>query len=170
MSGAASIFTGVGSGFFGVMIQSANRVTVQGVTSNTSGGSALYALSSYNIKVYNNDFSNFCYLGAYGRGIACQEGISIVSVDTFDVSGNLVHDARQTGSSVQPGGGRVMACLKDKQSELSPACQAALPVMERCAQEVKSACGAAGKRGMRECLRSQSDKISPECRSLAPQR
>ena len=69
-----------------------------------------------------------------------------------------------------PGGGRVMACLKDKQSELSPACQAALPVMERCAQEVKSACGAAGKRGMRECLRSQSDKISPECRSLAPQR
>ena len=93
------------SGFFGVMIQAANRVTVQGVTSNTSGGSALYALSSYNIKVYNNDFSNFCYLGAYGRGIACQEGISIVSVDTFDVAGNLVHDARQTGSSVQPGGG-----------------------------------------------------------------
>jgi len=45
-----------------------------------------------------------------------------------------------------------------------------VPVMERCAQEVKSACGAAGKRGMRECLRSQADKISPECRSLAPQR
>ncbi|MCC6927589.1 MAG: right-handed parallel beta-helix repeat-containing protein [Gemmatimonadaceae bacterium] len=93
------------SGFFGVMIQSANRVTVQGVTSTTSGASALYALSSYNIKVYNNDFSNFCYLGAYGRGITCQEGISIVSVDTFDVAENLVHDARQTGSSVQPGGG-----------------------------------------------------------------
>ena len=79
-------------------------------------------------------------------------------------------DAKKFCASVQPGGGRVMACLKDKQSELSPACQAALPVMERCAQEVKSACGAAGKRGMRECLRAQSDKISPECRSLAPQR
>ena len=60
--------------------------------------------------------------------------------------------------------------LKDKQAELSPACQATLPVMERCAQEVKSACGATAKRGMRECLRSQSDKISPDCRSLAPQR
>jgi hypothetical protein len=79
-------------------------------------------------------------------------------------------DAKKFCASVQPGGGRVMACLKDKQTELSPACQTALPVMERCAQEVKSACGAAGKRGMRECLRAPSDKISPECRSLAPQR
>ena len=79
-------------------------------------------------------------------------------------------DAKKYCASVQPGGGRVMGCLKDKQSELSPACQAALPVMERCAQEVKSACGATGKRGLRECLRSQSEKISPECRSLAPQR
>jgi len=79
-------------------------------------------------------------------------------------------DAKKLCASVQPGGGRLMACLKDKQSELSPACQATLPVMERCAQEVKSACGTTGKRGLRECLRSQSDKISPECRSLAPQR
>lgn len=79
-------------------------------------------------------------------------------------------DAKKFCASVQPGGGRVMTCLKEKQAELSPACQTTLPVMERCAQEVKSACGAAGKRGMRECLRSQPDKISPECRSLAPQR
>lgn len=87
-----------------------------------------------------------------------------------DAPGACRDDAKKFCTSVQPGGGRVMGCLKDKQSELSPACQAALPVMERCAQEVKSACGAAGKRGMRECLRSQADKISPECRSLAPQR
>lgn len=79
-------------------------------------------------------------------------------------------DAKRLCTSVQPGGGRVMGCLKDKQAELSPACRTALPVMERCAQEVKSACAATGKRGLRECLRSQSDKISPECRNLAPQR
>jgi len=85
-------------------------------------------------------------------------------------SGACRDDAKKFCASVQPGGGRLMACLQDKQSGLSPACQAALPVMERCAQEVKSACGATGKRGLRECLRSQSDKISPECRSLAPQR
>lgn len=85
-------------------------------------------------------------------------------------AGTCRDDAKKHCASVQPGGGRLMTCLKDKQSELSPACQAALPVMERCAQEVKSACGTTGKRGMRECLRSQSDKISPECRSLAPQR
>jgi hypothetical protein len=85
-------------------------------------------------------------------------------------SGACRDDTKKFCASVQPGGGRVMGCLKGKQSELSPACQAALPVMERCAQEVKSACGAAGKRGMRECLRTQSDKISPECRNLAPQR
>ena len=88
-----------------------------------------------------------------------------------DASGGACRDdAKKFCASVQPGGGRVLGCLKDKQAELSPACQTALPVMERCSQEVKSACGAAGKRGMRECLRSQSDKISPECRSLAPQR
>ena len=80
-------------------------------------------------------------------------------------------DTKKLCPAVRPGGGRVLACLKDRQADLSPACQAALPVMQRCAQEIQSACGAGtGRRDMRSCLRSQADKISPECRGLAPQR
>ena len=108
MSSSNVVVTGLAlrnSGFFGVMIDRSRDVTVRGNSSATSGGSALFALSSVHVNVHTNDFSNFCYLGANGRGIPCQEGVSIVSVDTFDVSGNSVHDARQNGAQVQPGGG-----------------------------------------------------------------
>lgn len=93
------------SGFFGVMIDRSSRVLVQQVSTVTSAASALYAANSYAVTVGSNDFADFCKLGQNARGIPCQEGVSIVSVDTFDVTGNSVHDARQNGSLVQPGGG-----------------------------------------------------------------
>ncbi len=79
-------------------------------------------------------------------------------------------DARKLCSAVQPGGGRIMACLKQHESELSAACQTALPVLERCSREVQSLCGSAGPREMRACLRDNAAKLSAECRALAPAR
>jgi hypothetical protein len=79
-------------------------------------------------------------------------------------------DTKRLCASVQPGRGRVMACLQQHEADLSAGCKSALPVMQRCAQDVKAACAGAGKRGMRECVRNQSDKLSPECKTLAPQR
>lgn len=73
-------------------------------------------------------------------------------------------DAHKHCAGERPGGGRVLGCLKQHESELSAACQAALPALQRCAQEVKSVCGGSSRREMRECLRSHADQLSPECR------
>ncbi|MGD9835231.1 MAG: hypothetical protein AB7U92_20955 [Piscinibacter sp.] len=76
-------------------------------------------------------------------------------------------DARKLCPGARPGGGRVLGCLKEREAELSAGCQAALPTLQRCAQEVKTVCGNSSQREMRECLRSRADQLSAECR---PQR
>jgi hypothetical protein len=73
-------------------------------------------------------------------------------------------DAKKVCTGVQPGGGRVLICLKQHEAELSPDCKAALPTLEQCAKELQSACGDSGRRGLRACVRKNADKISPECR------
>lgn len=79
-------------------------------------------------------------------------------------------DIRTLCSSVKPGGGRALACLKQHESELSAACKTALPTLERCAVELKAVCGDAGRREARSCMRDNADKLSAECRQLAPAR
>jgi Cysteine rich repeat len=80
-------------------------------------------------------------------------------------------DARQLCASVQPGGGRAVACLKEHEAELSASCKAALPTLERCSAEVRSLCGtASAPRELRSCLRSNAAKLSPECRQALPAR
>jgi hypothetical protein len=81
-------------------------------------------------------------------------------------------DGRKFCASVQPGGGRAIACLKEHEGELSAACKAALPTLERCAQEVQSLCGSSSgsPRELRSCLRDNAAKLSPECRAMRPSR
>lgn len=80
-------------------------------------------------------------------------------------------DARKFCASVQPGGGRAIACLKQREGELSPTCKAALPMLERCRQEVQTLCGDGGKpRELRSCLRDNAGKLSAECRASLPTR
>jgi Cysteine rich repeat len=73
-------------------------------------------------------------------------------------------DVRKLCPGARPGGGRVLGCLKEREAELSADCKAALPALQRCAQEVKTVCGSQGRRELRECLRSKSDQFSAECR------
>lgn len=73
-------------------------------------------------------------------------------------------DARKHCPGARPGGGRVLGCLKQHEAELSAACRAALPTLQRCAQDVKTVCGTQGRRELRECLRSRVDQLSAECR------
>lgn len=80
-------------------------------------------------------------------------------------------DARKFCASVQPGGGRAVACLKEHEVDLSPACKAALPTLEKCRAEVQALCGSGGKpRELRSCLRENAGKLSPECRAARPSR
>jgi hypothetical protein len=74
-------------------------------------------------------------------------------------------DARKFCASVQPGGGRAVACLKEHEGELTPACKAALPTLERCREEVQTVCGNGKPRELRRCLRDNAAKLSPECRA-----
>jgi len=78
-------------------------------------------------------------------------------------------DTKKLCAGMQPGGGRVMACLTQHESELSPDCKAVLPTLQQCAQQVQSLCGNTGdRREMRECLRSHADQFSPQCRRRQP--
>ena len=72
--------------------------------------------------------------------------------------------------SVQPGDGRVAACLKQHESELSPACQAAMSTIAECSQQVKTICGAAaaGRSALRECMKSHANEFSASCRAAMP--
>ena len=78
-------------------------------------------------------------------------------------------DAQKLCAGAKPGGGRVMACLKQHEAELSPAtarlrCRRCSNARRRCR---RSAAGS-GRRDMRECLRSHADQLSPECRGRQP--
>lgn len=72
-------------------------------------------------------------------------------------------DATQLCPGVQPGGGRVLACLKQHEAELSSGCKAALPRIAQCAAQVQQVCGNGGSREMRSCLKAHRDELSAAC-------
>jgi len=98
--------------------------------------------------------------------VALALGLAAASTFAADAAGPQAcrADAKKVCAGTQPGGGRVLACLKEHEAELSPDCKAALPTLQQCAHELQSACGDSGRRGLRECVRKNADKISPECR------
>ena len=70
--------------------------------------------------------------------------------------------------SVQPGGGRIVECLKQHEAELAPACKATLGTVDACGPEVKKICGeqAAGQPGaVRECMKEHAKEFSAACRA-----
>lgn len=101
-------------------------------------------------------------------------GLLAASVPGFATDGSPAHacrdDVRQHCSKVKPGGGRALACLEQHASELSASCQAVLPTLKRCGQEMKTLCGDSSPREARSCLRNNADKLSAECRSLGATR
>jgi Cysteine rich repeat len=77
-------------------------------------------------------------------------------------------DALKLCASVQPGGGRVAACLRENESKLSSPCQAQLGKIEVCAAEVKKLCPQAkGEGELRQCLTGKRAELSAECRAAA---
>lgn len=92
-------------------------------------------------------------LGAHAQGIgmgqACQA------------------DAAKLCPGVQPGGGRVLACLKQHEAELSAGCQAALPRLSQCAAQVQQLCGQGKPREMRSCLKEHREALGAACQGGA---
>jgi hypothetical protein len=81
-------------------------------------------------------------------------------------------DVEQFCSQVQPGEGRILACLKEHQSQLQPACQEKLPQWEKfqqmkqtCQADREKYCGQATHKEMRECMKQNHDLLSEQCRA-----
>jgi Cysteine rich repeat len=75
-------------------------------------------------------------------------------------------DAQKLCASTSPGGGRIAACLRENEAQLSPGCQAQLGRLEACAAEVKQLCPQAqGEGALRQCARAKRSEISEGCRA-----
>lgn len=73
---------------------------------------------------------------------------------------------------VTPGEGRVLACLRQHQDQISADCKASLETAQACADQARQLCGGGGDEGkapdrkaMRECLQQQREALSASCRS-----
>jgi Cysteine rich repeat len=77
-------------------------------------------------------------------------------------------DAQQLCPGVQPGGGRIAACLRENEPKLSAGCHAQLGKVEACAAEMKKICPQAqGEAALRACVKEKRGEISAGCRMAA---
>jgi len=77
-------------------------------------------------------------------------------------------DAQKLCPDVQPGGGRIAACLRENESKLSSGCQAQLGKIEACAAETKKLCPQAkGEGELRQCVTDKRAELSAGCRAAA---
>jgi hypothetical protein len=72
--------------------------------------------------------------------------------------------------STQPGGGRIVECLKSHEAELAPACKSALETASTCGPEVKKICGDAKGSALRECVKAHAAEFSESCRATLAKR
>ncbi len=69
-------------------------------------------------------------------------------------------DARKLCRDVEPGGGRIVQCLRSHQAELSPGCAAELGSLERCADQLRRLCGDARGSALRQCAESHKEALA----------
>lgn len=95
-----------------------------------------------------------------------------VARETSPIAQACRDDYAKHCKSVQPGGGRIAACLKQHESELAPACQATMGTISECSEQVKKICGTAAndRNGLRECLKAHASEFSASCRAALPGR
>lgn len=85
-------------------------------------------------------------------------------------------DAEKFCKDIPPGGGRVIACLKSHESELSPACTERLAegkarmerVREACKPDVEKFCKgiSPGDGRIAACLKSHDSELAPACHQI----
>jgi len=89
--------------------------------------------------------------------------------------GPCADDVAKFCKDVQPGGGRIMKCMKEHENELSPACkQHIAQVKERvkeavaaCEDDVMRFCPGVKPGGGRiiHCLKEHQNELSPDCKA-----
>jgi hypothetical protein len=89
--------------------------------------------------------------------------------------GPCAEDIAKVCKDVQPGGGRILKCMKEHENELSPACKQHVAQMKEKAKEAKQACQddvmmfckdvQPGHGRILKCLKEHENELSPDCKS-----
>jgi hypothetical protein len=106
---------------------------------------------------------------------ACRDKLALARLRAEELSRACLPDVRRFCQGVPPGKGRILACLKGREADLSPACQAELRAARERAAEFRQACGPDVERfcrGVRPgqgrilaCLKGRESDLSPACRA-----
>jgi hypothetical protein len=104
---------------------------------------------------------------------ACKAQRATVKQAAEEVHADCKADAGKLCQGVQPGGGRIHACLKSHEAEVSPTCQQAMAKMKDlheaihpgCHPDVEKLCKDVQPGGGRiiACLNSHRAELSPQC-------
>ncbi len=95
-------------------------------------------------------------------------------------SGPCADDVAKFCKDVQPGGGRIMKCMKEHENDLSPACKQHVAQMKERAKEAKAACEddvmqfckdvKPGGGRIVKCLKEHENELSPDCKGMVESR
>ena len=78
-------------------------------------------------------------------------------------------DIKQACANIEPGGGRIAACVKEKFNNFSDACKARLAEVaaaaKTCREEVNKECGSAQRLKKVACVKDALTKLSDGCKA-----
>ena len=104
---------------------------------------------------------------------ACQQNLKAAQQRAREIHERCKADVWQFCQGVKPGQGRVLACLKSHEAELSPPCGEEFARAREKLQGIRAACGAdanqlcagikPGQGRLYACLTSNRDRLSPAC-------
>jgi hypothetical protein len=104
---------------------------------------------------------------------ACREDLKHAQQRAREIHQKCQPDVWQYCQGIQPGQGRILACLKSHEAELSPPCGEEFARAREKVKGFRAACAADAKQlcaGIREgqgriyaCLASNRDRVSPPC-------
>jgi cysteine rich repeat protein len=105
-----------------------------------------------------------CAVAAFFTTAAAEQG----------AQGACKQDVEKLCKDVQPGEGRVLACLEEHQSEVSHKCAGNLKQVKQALKQVSAACEPdiekfcwntpIGKGGIAKCLKQHSSELTPDCK------
>ncbi len=95
-------------------------------------------------------------------------------------NGPCAEDAAKFCKEVQPGGGRILNCMKEHENDLSPACKQHIAQVKERVKEAQAACQddvmrfcqdvkPGGGRIIR-CLKEHESELSPDCKAKVESR
>jgi hypothetical protein len=89
--------------------------------------------------------------------------------------GPCADDVAKFCKDVQPGGGRILHCMKEHENDLSPACKQHIAAVKERVKEAQAACHDDVMRFCKDvkpgggriinCLKEHANELSPECKS-----